>query len=78
MSADLQWAGTVAAALIAIATVLRWTWLRVVRGARWVTAVIDLPETVDRLGGSVDTLTVSVDTLAAALQRLPVPVEEPL
>jgi hypothetical protein len=68
MSTDLQWAGTAAAALIAIATVLRWTVLRLVRSARWVNAVIDLPETVDRLTTSVDTLTTSVDTLAAAVR----------
>jgi len=78
MNTALQWAGTAAAALIAIATVLRWLWLRLVRGARWVTAMIELPETIGHLGASVDTLTGSVDTLARALHRHPSPVEEPL
>lgn len=76
MNADLQWAGAVAAALIAIATVLRWTIRRLVRASRWVAAVIELPGTVERLGSSVDTLTSSVDTLARALHRHPAPVEE--
>lgn len=76
MNADLQWAGMAAGALIAIGTVLRWTVRRLLRASRWVTAVIALPGTVDRLGQSVDTLTGSVDTLARALHRHPAPVEE--
>lgn len=66
----LQWAGTAAAALIAIGTVLRWTVRRLVRGARWAAAVIELPETVDRLSASVDTLTTSVDTLSRAVDGM--------
>jgi hypothetical protein len=73
MNTDFQWAGTAAAALIAIVTVVRWLILRAIRGARWVAALIELPETVDRLGHSVDTLTGSVDTLAEALHRHPAP-----
>lgn len=65
----LQWAGTAAAALIAIGTVLRWLVRRLVRGARWVGAVVELPETVDRLSASVDTLRVSVDRLSIAVDR---------
>jgi ABC-type sulfate transport system permease component len=65
----LQWAGTAAAALIAIGTLLRWTVRRLVRGARWIGAVIELPETVDRLGASVDTLTTSVNQLAHAVEQ---------
>lgn len=64
----LQWAGTAAAALIAIGTLLRWTVRRLVQSARWVSAVIELPETVDRLGQSVDTLTTSVNTLARVVE----------
>jgi hypothetical protein len=60
----LQWAGTAAAALIAIGTVLRWTIRRLVRGARWAAAVIELPETVDRLSTNVRDLTVAVDELS--------------
>jgi hypothetical protein len=65
----LQWAGTAAASLLAIGTVLRWLFRRLVRGARWVGAVVELPETVDRLSTSVDTLRVSVDRLSAAVDR---------
>jgi hypothetical protein len=65
---DLQWVGTAAAALIAIGTVLRWTVRRLVRGVRWVGAVVELPETVDRLSTSVDTLRVSVDRLSVAVE----------
>lgn len=64
----LKWAGTVAGALIALGTVARWAVLRLVRGARWVGAVIELPETVDRLGESVDTLRRSVDRLSVAVE----------
>jgi hypothetical protein len=67
MNTDFQLAGTAAAALIAIVTVVRWLILRAVRGARWVAALIELPETVDRLGRSVDTLTTSVDVLSHTL-----------
>jgi hypothetical protein len=66
----LQWAGTAAAALIAIGTLVRWTIRRLVLTARWVTAVIELPETVDRLAVSVDTLTTSVTTLSAAVDGM--------
>ena len=69
----LQIAGTSAGACIAIGTVLRWLLRRLVRGARWVTAVIELPETVDGLRGSVDTLTTSVDTLARAVDGMNTP-----
>jgi hypothetical protein len=65
----LQWVGTLAGALIAVGTVLRWTLRRLVRGARWVGAVVELPETVDRLSTSVDTLRTSVDRLSAAVDR---------
>ncbi len=53
----VTWAGTVAAALIAVGTVLRWTVRRVMRSARWVSAVVELPAKVDRLSCSVDALT---------------------
>lgn len=76
MGADFQWAGTAAAALIAIGTVVRWTWLRIRRGARWVRAMTELPDQIDGLRHSVDTLTGSVDTLSRALHRHPAPVEE--
>jgi hypothetical protein len=74
---DLQWIGTAAAALIAIGTVLRWTVRRLFRAARWVGAVVELPETVDRLSTSVDTLTRSVDRLSAVVEA-PRPTLEPL
>jgi hypothetical protein len=74
MGMDLQWAGTAAAALIAIGTVLRWTIRRLIRGARWTAAVIDLPDTVERLAVSVDTLTNSVDVLSRAVDGLQNPV----
>jgi hypothetical protein len=64
----LQWAGTAAAALIAIGTLLRWMVRRLVVTARWVSAVIELPETVDRLGDSVDILRTSVDTLSEVIR----------
>jgi hypothetical protein len=64
----LQWAGTAAAALIAIGTVLRWMIRRLVLTARWVGAVIELPDTVDRLGDSVDTLRTSVDALSEVIR----------
>lgn len=64
----LQWAGTAAAALIAIGTVVRWLWLRLMRTARWTAALIELPEHVARLSESVDTLRTSVDTLALAVE----------
>ncbi|WP_399559105.1 hypothetical protein OG762_52415 (plasmid) [Streptomyces sp. NBC_01136] len=66
----VQWAGTVAAALIAVGTLLRWTVRRLVRGAHWAAAVIELPETVERLAVSVDTLTNSVDVLSRAVDGL--------
>jgi ABC-type sulfate transport system permease component len=72
----LQWAGTAAAALIAIGTVLRWTLRRLVRGARWVAAVIELPETVDRLSLAVGTLTTSVDVLSRSVNGLSPATEE--
>lgn len=52
----ISWAGTVAGALIAVATVLRWTVRRIARSARWITAVVALPATLDRLSASVDAL----------------------
>lgn len=76
MGGELQWAGTAAAALIAIATVVRWTWLRIVRYARWARAMTVLPEAVGGLQHSVETLTGSVDTLSRALHRHPSPIEE--
>jgi hypothetical protein len=76
MNAGLQWVGAAAGALIAIGTVLRWAIRRIRRASRWVTAIIVLPETVDRLGHNVETLTGSVATLARALHRHPAPVEE--
>lgn len=69
MNTDFQWAGTAAAALIAIVTVVRWLMLRAIRGARWVAALIELPDTVDRLGHSVDTLTTSVNTLSRSIRH---------
>lgn len=74
---DLQWAGATAAALIAIGTVLRWTLRRLVRGARWAAAVIELPETVDQLRHSVDSLAVSVERLAEEVDQMR-PTLEPL
>jgi hypothetical protein len=72
----LQWAGTAAAALIAIGTVMRWTLRRLVRSARWVAAVIELPETVDRLSMAVCTLTTSVDVLSRSVDGLTPATEE--
>jgi hypothetical protein len=66
----VQWAGTVAAALIAIGTLLRWTLRRLLIATRWASAVITLPETVHHLSQSVETLTTSVDTLSTAVERL--------
>jgi hypothetical protein len=64
----LQWAGTAAAALIAIGTVARWLWLRLTRAARWTSAMVDLPDHVADLSRSVTTLTGSVDRLSAAIE----------
>lgn len=73
MGTDLQWAGMVAGSLIAIGTVARWTWRRLVLTARWSAAMIELPGHVARLSESVDTLRASVDTLALAVEPAPRP-----
>lgn len=68
---DLTWAGTLAASLIAIGTVARWSLNRLRRTARWTAAMIDLPDQVAELSGNVRTLTASVDTLARAVEARP-------
>lgn len=59
----LLWAGTVAGALAAIGTVLRWTLRRLVRVGIWAAAVSALPDVVDQLARSVDQLARRVDQL---------------
>jgi hypothetical protein len=73
---DLNWAGALAASLIAIGTVARWGWIRLRRTARWTAAMIELPDTVAELSSNVRTLTASVDTLARAVDgRAPLSLE---
>lgn len=72
----VTWAGGLAAALIALGTLARYLVRRTVRALVWVSALVRLPETVDRLAVTVDRLTVSVDHLAAVVDRPAVP--EPL
>jgi hypothetical protein len=60
---DVTWAGTIAGALIAIATVLHWTVKRAIQLGRWLAAAVQLPEEVGRLALSVTALTVAVQQL---------------
>lgn len=74
----LTWAGTVAGALIAIATVLHWTVRRAMRLGNWLAAAVRLPDEVDRLAHSVTALSAAVRQLALtgqAVQHRPDPME---
>lgn len=63
----LTWLGTVAGTLIAVGTVLRWTLRRTLRAARWVAAVVRLPDVVDDLAHSVADLSTAVAALSASV-----------
>jgi hypothetical protein len=65
---DITWAGTIAGALIAIATVLHWAITRAIRVGTWLAAAVQLPAEVDRLAGSVTQLTGAVQQLALTCQ----------
>lgn len=76
---DLTWAGTIAGALIAIATVLHWAVKKAIQLGRWLAAVVQLPDEVRRLAVSVTALTGAVQQLQQLLaghpQSQPDPVE---
>jgi outer membrane murein-binding lipoprotein Lpp len=59
----LTWAGSAAAALLAIGTLVGYLLQRGLRAAVWVAAVVELPAAVDRLSTTVDQLAASVDQL---------------
>jgi hypothetical protein len=63
-------AGTIAAALIAIGTLLRWAFRRTIRTATWMSAAIRLPTVVSHLARSVTDLSMSVTDLAESVDRL--------
>lgn len=64
-------AGSIAAALIALGTVVRYLIRRTLRAAAWTAAAIRLPAEVERLSTSVTVLSVSVDRLTESLNRHP-------
>ncbi|MGW3926340.1 hypothetical protein [Streptomyces sp. NPDC005093] len=66
----LTWAGSAAAALIALGTLLRWLFRRIIRAAVWTSAAVRLPAVVDGLAVSVDSLALSVDSLALSVEQL--------
>lgn len=67
----VTWAGSIAGALLAIGTLVRYVIRRMIRAAVWVAAAVQLPEEVARLSDTVDRLTVSVAALATAVDHLP-------
>lgn len=71
----ITWAGTVAGALIAVATVVHWTIRRAIRVGTWLAAAVQLPTEVDRLAASVTDLSAAVAVLADTIR--PTTSEEP-
>lgn len=69
----LTWAGSSAAALIALGTLLRWLFGRIIRAAVWTSAAVRLPAVVDDLAQSVTDLALSVDSLSKSVDQLQQP-----
>lgn len=68
---DLTWAGTIAGALIAIATVLHWAITRAIRLGTWLAGAVELPTEVARLAVATTELTGAVQQLALTCQPHP-------
>ena len=66
----LTWAGTVAGALIAVGTLLRWAVRRAIRFGTWAAAAVRLPTVVDDLAHSVTALSASVTTLSSTISAV--------
>jgi hypothetical protein len=65
--------GTLAGALIAIGTVVRYAIRRLIRATVWAAAVVRLPDTLTELSTAVGSLAAAVDRLQPTPDREPVP-----